>query len=106
LCGTRLADIVTMPIVLFPVHYQRDPVWQQRLEAISDLKGPHFHAGLAAMEYAQYLFDLQHTTARTVVQQCLGMAAYEERNITISHKLAQLKCENDLLRGGTIPPSD
>jgi hypothetical protein len=96
-----------MPIVLFPVHYQRDPVWQQRLEAISDLKGPHFHAGLAAMaEYAQYLFDLQHTTARTVVQQCLGMAAYEERNITISHKLAQLKCENDLLRGGTIPPSD
>jgi hypothetical protein len=107
LCGSRLLDTATMPVVLFLVRYQGDPVWQQRLEAISDLKGPHFHAGLAAMaEYAQYLFDLQHTTARTVVQQCLGMAAYEERNITISRKLAQLKCENDLLRGGTIPPSD
>jgi hypothetical protein len=34
------------------------------------------------------------------------MAAYEEHHITISRELTQLKYENDLLRGSTIPPSD
>jgi hypothetical protein len=34
------------------------------------------------------------------------MATYEECHIATSHELAQLKCENDLLRGGTIPPID
>jgi hypothetical protein len=28
LCGSRLADTATMPIALFPVRYQGDPVWQ------------------------------------------------------------------------------
>jgi hypothetical protein len=32
------------------------------------------------------------------------MATYDERHITISRELTQLKCENDLLRSGTIPP--
>jgi hypothetical protein len=34
------------------------------------------------------------------------MAAYEERHIAISCELARLKCENDILCGGTVPPSD
>jgi hypothetical protein len=34
------------------------------------------------------------------------MAADDERHITISREVAQLKCENDLLCGGTIPPLD
>jgi hypothetical protein len=34
------------------------------------------------------------------------MATYDECHIATSHELTQLKCENDLLRGGTIPPSD
>jgi hypothetical protein len=34
------------------------------------------------------------------------MAAYDERHITTSNDLVQLKCENDLLCGGTVPPSD
>ena len=107
LCGSRLADTAAMSIALFPVRYQGDPVWQQRLEAISDPEGPHFHAGLTAMaEYAQYSFDLQHTTARTVIQQRLCLTAYEKRHISISRELAQLKGENDLLRGGTVSPSD
>jgi hypothetical protein len=57
-------------------------------------------------EYAQYSFDLQHTTTRTIIQQRLCMAAYEEHHITISCELAQLKCENDLLHGGAVPPSN
>jgi hypothetical protein len=60
----------------------------------------------AMAQYGQYSFDLQHTTARTVIQQCLTMVAYDERHIAISHELAQLKCENDLLHGGIVPPSD
>jgi hypothetical protein len=32
------------------------------------------------------------------------MAAYDERHITTSNDLVQLKCENDLLCGGTVPP--
>jgi hypothetical protein len=49
LCGSCLADTAAMPIALFPVCYQGDPVWQQRLQAISDSEVPDFHAGLAAM---------------------------------------------------------
>jgi hypothetical protein len=41
----------------------------------------------------------------TVIQQCLCMAAYEECHIAISRKLTQLKCENDILHGGIVPPS-
>jgi hypothetical protein len=34
LCETRLADTAAMPITLFPIHNQEDPVWKQRLEAV------------------------------------------------------------------------
>jgi hypothetical protein len=44
-----LADIAAMRIALFLTCYQADPTWQQRLEAISNLEGLHFHAGMAAM---------------------------------------------------------
>jgi hypothetical protein len=107
LCGSHLANTTTMPIALFLTRYQGDPVWQQRLEATSNPEGLLFHASMAAMAgYAQYSFDMEHTTARTIIQQRLSMAAYDECHITISHWLAQLKCENDLLRGGTTPPLD
>jgi hypothetical protein len=74
---------------------------------VSDPEGPHFHAGMATMaEFAQYSFNLQHNLVRTVIQQCLSMAAYDEHHIAISHEIEQLKHENDLLRGGTLHPSD
>jgi hypothetical protein len=74
---------------------------------MSNPDGPHFHAGMAEMaEYAQYSFNLQHNLTRTVIQQRLSMAAYDEHIITISHELVQLKRENDLLCGGTLPPLD
>jgi hypothetical protein len=34
------------------------------------------------------------------------MAACEERYTATSRELVQLKCENDLLYGGTVPPSE
>jgi hypothetical protein len=107
LCESRLTAIAEMSIVLFLIRNQRDPVWQQRLEAVSDLEGPHFHTGIAALaEYAQYSFNLQHNFARTVIQQRLHMSAKGEHNTTISCELGQLKHENDILHGGTLPPSD
>jgi hypothetical protein len=61
-----------MPIALFLIQNQENPMWKQRLEAVSDLEGPHFNVGMAAMaKYAQYLFNLQHNTAITVMQQCI-----------------------------------
>jgi hypothetical protein len=49
LCGSCLADIAVMRIALILTCYQADPTWQQCLEAISNLEGLHFHAGMAAM---------------------------------------------------------
>jgi hypothetical protein len=38
-----------MSITLFPIRNQEDLVWKQRLEAVSNPEGPHFHAGMAAL---------------------------------------------------------
>jgi hypothetical protein len=56
-----------MPIVLFPIQNPQNPVRKQLLEAMLDLEGPHFNAGMAVIVmYMQYLFNLQHNTAITV----------------------------------------
>jgi hypothetical protein len=49
LCESRLTDTAAMPIALFLIHNQEDPVWKQHLEAVSNPEGPHFHAGMAAL---------------------------------------------------------
>jgi hypothetical protein len=41
-CEDRLAITAALHIGLLPIQNQENPVWQQRLEAVSDLKGPHF----------------------------------------------------------------
>jgi hypothetical protein len=59
LCEDRLAATAALPIALLPIRNQVNPVWQQRLETVSNLKGPHFHAGMTSLaRYAQYLFNL------------------------------------------------
>jgi hypothetical protein len=45
--------------VLLPNKNQENLVWQQRLEAVFDIEGPHFHAGMTSLaRYAHYLFNL------------------------------------------------
>jgi hypothetical protein len=69
LCDDHLASTAALPIVLLPIQDQENPVWQQSLEVVSILKGPHFHAGMTSLaRYAQYLFNLQHNTAKTGMQ--------------------------------------
>jgi hypothetical protein len=59
LCEDRLTATAAMPIALLLIQNQENPVWQQRLEAVFDLKGPHFHTGITSLaKYAQYLFNL------------------------------------------------
>jgi hypothetical protein len=59
LCDDRLTATAALSIALLPIQNQENPVWQQRLEAVSDLKGPHFHTEMITLaKYAQYLFNL------------------------------------------------
>jgi hypothetical protein len=59
LCEDRLTATAALPIALLPIRDQENPIWQQHLAAVSDLKGPHFHAGMTSVaRYAQYLFNL------------------------------------------------
>jgi hypothetical protein len=78
LCESRLADTAAMPITLFLIRNQEDHVWKQHLEAVSNLEGPHFHVGMAALAgYVQHMFNLQANTGRTVMQQHLHSSSLE-----------------------------
>jgi hypothetical protein len=79
LCEDRLTATAALPIVLLPIRHQENPVWQQSLEALSDLEGPHIHTGMTSLaRYVQYLFNLQHNTARTGMQQRMRLMVYKE----------------------------
>jgi hypothetical protein len=43
LCEDRLTPIATLPITFLSIQNQENPIWKQRLEAVSDLEGPRFH---------------------------------------------------------------
>jgi hypothetical protein len=59
LCEDRLTATATLPITLLSIQNQENPIWQQCLEAMSNLKGPHFHVGVTSLaKYAPYLFNL------------------------------------------------
>jgi hypothetical protein len=100
LCESRLADTAVMPIALFPICNQEDPMWKQRLEVMSNPEGPHFYAGMAALVgYTYHMFNLQASTGRTVIQQCLHSGSLEQH-------VEELRRENAILCSGTPPPSD
>jgi hypothetical protein len=68
LCESRIAATTVMPSPLFPNCNEENHMWQQCLEVVSDLEGPHFSTGLVALaKYTQYLSNLQHNTTRTVM---------------------------------------
>jgi hypothetical protein len=84
-----------------------DPVWQQRVEALSNLRGPHFLAGMTSLaRYAQYLFNLQHNTARTGMQQRTCLMAYKVSATTATREIERPRHENAILRSGSRPPSE
>jgi hypothetical protein len=98
LCETCLTDTAAMSITLFPIRNQMDPVWKQRLEAVSNPEGPHFHTGMAALAgYAHHMFNLQASTGRTVIQQRLHSGS-------LGQHVEELRCPNAILHSGTPPP--
>jgi hypothetical protein len=107
LCEDHLTATAALPIALLLIQDQENTVWQQRLAAMSDLKGPHFHAGMTSLaRYAQYLFNLQHNTVRTSMQQRTHLLAYEESATAATVKNERLRHENAILRSGVCPPSE
>jgi hypothetical protein len=48
-CEDRLTTTTALAIALLPIRDQENPVWQQRLVTVSDLEGPHFHAGMTSL---------------------------------------------------------
>jgi hypothetical protein len=105
LCEDHLAPTAALPITLLPIRNQENPVWQQCLTAMSNLKGPHFHAGMTSLDkYAQYLLNLQHNTARTGMQQRMRLMAYKESATATSCEIEGLRHENAILRSGARAP--
>jgi hypothetical protein len=49
LCEDHLAATAALPIVLLLIRNQENPIWQQRLKAVSDLKGSHLYAGMTSL---------------------------------------------------------
>jgi hypothetical protein len=107
LCEDHLTTTAALPIALLLIQDQENTVWQQRLAAVSNLKGPHFHAGMTLLaRYAQYPFNLQHNTARIGMQQRTRLIAYEESATTATGKIERPRHENAILRSGVRPPSE
>jgi hypothetical protein len=105
LCEDRLTATAGLPIAPLPIQNQENPIWQQCLEAMFDLKGPHFHAGMTSLAmYMQYLFNLQHNTVRTGKQQCTRLTTYEESATTTAHEIERLRYENAILFCSARPP--
>jgi hypothetical protein len=101
LCKDRLTGTAALPIVLLPIQNQENLIWQRCLEAVSDLKGPHFHAGMTLLaKYVQYLFKLQHNTMRTTKQQCTRLTMYEDSVTNTTQEIEMLRHENAILCSG------
>jgi hypothetical protein len=106
LCEYRLTATAALPIMLLLIRNQVNPVWQQCLEAVFDLEGPHCHVGMTSLaRYAQYLFNLQHNTARTGMQQRTRLTAYKESATAAACEIERLRHENAILCSGACPPS-
>jgi hypothetical protein len=74
---------------------------------MSDLEGPHFHTGMTSLaRYAQYLFNLQHNTIRTGIQQHTRLTAYKESATAATREIERLGHENAILRSGACLPSE
>jgi hypothetical protein len=99
LCESHLDDTTAMPIALFMIREQEEPMWRQCLQDVTNPESPHLHADMAAMtKYAQYIFNLHQNTIKTIVQQHLRMIFPEQH-------VAGLRHENATLRSSTLPPS-
>jgi hypothetical protein len=98
LCERILTTTTAMPIALFSIYDQEDLVWQQCLTVVRDMESPHFSASWAEMAmYSRYLFNLQHNTSKTIIEQHMHLNTYEEHATFRSCKMERLRHENAIL---------
>jgi predicted RNase H-like nuclease (RuvC/YqgF family) len=57
-------------------------------------------------KYVQYLFNLQHNTARTGMKQRKCLTVYKESATAATREIERLRHENAILRSGAHPPSE
>jgi hypothetical protein len=104
LCEDHLAATAALPITLLSIQDQENPVLQQCLEAVSNLRGPHLHAGMTSLaRYVQYLFNLQHNTTRIGMQQCMHLTTYKESATAATCEIERLRHENVILCSSACP---
>jgi predicted RNase H-like nuclease (RuvC/YqgF family) len=58
------------------------------------------------VRYAQYLFNLQHNTAKTGMQQRMRLTAYKESATAATREIERLRHENAILHSGARPLSE
>jgi hypothetical protein len=61
---------------------------------------------ISLARYMQYLFNLQHNTARMSMQQRTRLTAYKESSTATTHEIDRLRHENAILHSGACPPSE
>jgi hypothetical protein len=107
LCEDRPSTTAALPITVLLIQNQENPIWQQCLEAVCNLKGTHFDAGMTSLaRYTQYLFNLPHNTARIGMYQCTHLTVYKESATTTAHEIGRLRHENAILHSSARPPSE
>jgi hypothetical protein len=88
LCERSLATTANMPIALFLIQNQDEPEWQQHHEAVCDLTSPHYSTGSVEMaRYSRYLFNLEHNTSMTIIEQHAHLNVYAEQATLTSHTI-------------------
>jgi hypothetical protein len=88
---------------LFLICDQEEPEWRQHLDIACDLVSPQFNAGWAQVaKYAHYLFNLQHNTGCTIIEQHACLDTYEKHAIRTCLALERMGCENHTLCQGTF----
>jgi hypothetical protein len=98
LCEDHLAATAALSITLLLIQNQENLIWQQCLEVMSILMGPHLNDGMTSLaRYAQYLFNLQHNTARSSMEQCMHLSVYEESATATAREIERLRHENVIL---------
>jgi hypothetical protein len=88
MCEDRLTATAALPIALLLIWDQENPVWQQRLAAVSDL------------------VNLQHNTTKIGIQQRTRLMAYKESATAATDEIERLRNGNVILRSGVCPPSE
>jgi hypothetical protein len=87
LCEDRLTATAALTIALLPIGDQENLIWQLRLEAMSNLKGPHFRAGMTSLAKYTHVIPCSEKEGTKPPYVCPGCSnhTYSNNMITRFH---------------------